>query len=49
MCVIDIPITIIEQIDKYRRHRLWKGSDMNAHKPSQAAWEMVTRPKLEGV
>lgn len=49
MCTIKVPLKIIEQIEKYMKRCLWRGSDMNARKPPQAAWEMVTRPKSEGV
>jgi hypothetical protein len=40
-------ITIIEQIDKYKRHCLWRGSDINSKKPPKAAWKMVCIP-IEG-
>jgi hypothetical protein len=48
MCIIQLSITIIQQIDKYRRHCLWRGSDLNAKKPPLAAWKQVQRPKLKG-
>jgi hypothetical protein len=48
MCTIKLPISIISQIDKYRMHCLWRGGDVNARKPSLAAWKMVSRPKMEG-
>ena len=48
MCSITLPATVIEQIDKYRRHCLWRGSDLNAKKPPLAAWKRVQRPKLKG-
>jgi hypothetical protein len=35
-------------VDKYRRHCLWRGGDINAKKPPLAAWKMVTKPKLKG-
>lgn len=38
----------IKQIDKYRKHCLWRGSDLNAKQPSRAAWTMVCLPKQEG-
>jgi hypothetical protein len=44
---IKIPIFIIKQIDKYRRH-LWRGGDINFKKPSLAAWKLITRPKKKG-
>lgn len=43
-----LPKTIIKQIDKYRKHCLWRGSDLNSKKPPKAAWPMVTLPKEEG-
>ena len=30
--------TVIQQIDKYRKHCLWRGSDINAKKPPKVAW-----------
>jgi hypothetical protein len=30
MCSIKIPITILKLVDKYRRHCLWRGEDINA-------------------
>jgi hypothetical protein len=48
MCSIKIPITILQQIDQYRRHCLWRGGDINGRKPPLAAWKMVAKPKLKG-
>lgn len=48
MCSIKIPITIIEKIDKYRKHCLWRGTEVNLKKPPKAAWKMVCLPKEEG-
>jgi hypothetical protein len=48
LCSIKVPAIIIKQIDKYRRHCLWRSSDMNAKKPPLAAWKMVTKPKSKG-
>jgi hypothetical protein len=45
---LKLPKTIIKQIDKYRKHCLWRGGDINAGKPAMAAWSMVTKPKTEG-
>lgn len=36
---------MIKQLDKYRKHCLWRGSDLNSKKPSKAAWLMVCLPK----
>jgi hypothetical protein len=43
-----LPKTIIKQIDKYRKHCLWRGSDSNNKKPPKAAWPMVSLPKEQG-
>lgn len=48
MHTIKVPIAIQELIDKYRKHLLWRGSDINAKKPSLTAWDTVTRPKSQG-
>jgi len=43
-----LPKTIIKQIDKFRKHCLWRGSNANNRKPLKAAWPMVCVPKEEG-
>jgi hypothetical protein len=43
-----LPKTVIKQIDKYRKHCLWRGSDLQSKKPSKATWPLVTLPKDEG-
>jgi hypothetical protein len=48
MCSIKVPQEIWKQIDKYKRHCLWRGGDINAKKPPLVAWKMVTRPKSKG-
>jgi hypothetical protein len=48
MCSLVPPKSIIKQIDKYRKHCLWRGSDINARKPPKAEWKMVCVPKDEG-
>lgn len=37
----------MKQVDKYRKHNLWRGGDVNAKNPPKAAWEMVCLPKSE--
>jgi hypothetical protein len=39
---------MIKQVDKYRKHCLWIGADLNAKSPPKAAWEMLCIPKKEG-
>jgi hypothetical protein len=48
MCSLILPKNIIKQIDKYRKHCLWRGNDLNDRKPPKAAWKMVCGPKIEG-
>jgi hypothetical protein len=48
MCTLKLPKTVIKQIDKLRRHCLWRGTDINAKKPSQVAWKSVCKPKTQG-
>jgi hypothetical protein len=48
MRTIKVPITILQQVDKYRKHCLWKGGDTNSRKPPLAIWKLVTKPKLKG-
>jgi hypothetical protein len=48
MCTFLLPKTVIKQIDKFRKHCLWRGSDPNSKKPFKAAWPLITLPKTEG-
>jgi hypothetical protein len=40
--------TVIKQIDKFKKHCLWRGADLNAKTPPKAAWDLVCLPKKEG-
>jgi hypothetical protein len=44
MCSIKVPIEILNQIDKYCRHCLWRGGDAN-EKKTLTTWKMVCKPK----
>lgn len=48
LCTFKLQDTVIEQIDKYRRHCLWRGSDLHSKKPPSAVWPMVYSTKEEG-
>ena len=48
MCTLLFPQIVIDQIDKYRKYCLWRGSDINAKSSPKAAWSMVCLPKEEG-
>jgi hypothetical protein len=47
-CTIKLHKTVIKQLDKYRKHCLWRGSEINAKLPSKATWSKVCLPKMEG-
>jgi hypothetical protein len=48
MCSLELPKTVIKQIDKFRKHCLWRGSDINGKAQPKAAWKLVSKPKREG-
>jgi hypothetical protein len=48
MSIMEMPPTIRQQIDKYRKHCMWRGSNLNTRKPPLAAWKLATKPKREG-
>jgi hypothetical protein len=47
-CTLKLHKGVIEQLDKYRKHCLWRGADLNANQPPKATWPMVCLPKREG-
>jgi hypothetical protein len=47
-CTLKLHKGVIEQLDKYRKHCLWRGSDLNAKQAPKAAWSVVCLPKKEG-
>jgi hypothetical protein len=48
LCTFKMHKTVIHQIDKYIKHYLWRGADINDKTPPKAAWDMVCLPKSEG-
>jgi hypothetical protein len=49
LCVLKIPLQILEFIDRARRHCLWKKSEDREEKTySLAAWDIVCQPKDKG-
>jgi hypothetical protein len=48
MCTFYLHVTIREQIDKYRKHCLWRGSDDSNRINAKAAWQLVTTAKEDG-
>jgi hypothetical protein len=47
ICTFLLLKTIIKQIDKFRKHCLWRDVDLNNKNAQKAAWLMVCLPKLE--
>ena len=39
---------VVERINKYRKHCLWNGGEINRRGKCLAAWETTRRPKKEG-
>lgn len=48
MCTFSLHVSIREQVDKYRKLCLWRGSDENNRMNAKAAWSLVTKTKEEG-
>ena len=48
MCAYLLPKTVIRQIDKFRTHCLWRGSDPHSKTPQKAAWKLVCNSKENG-
>jgi len=48
MCTFKLQFTVIDQIDKLRKHCLWRGADLQSKKQANAAWTMVCKSKDEG-
>jgi hypothetical protein len=49
LCVLELPLQIIEFVDRARRHCLWrKSEDRNEKSYSLAAWDLVCQLKKKG-
>lgn len=48
LCSLELPKAVIKQIDKYRKHCLWRGSNVNRRTQPKAAWDMVCVSKDDG-
>ena len=48
MCTFKLHQTMIKHIDKFIKHCLWIGADLNAKSPPKAACHMVCLPKSQG-
>jgi hypothetical protein len=43
-----VPISILDQVDKYRKHCLWDKGDVNRKSGCLVAWKKATHPKNQG-
>jgi hypothetical protein len=48
MCSYKVPISILDQMDKYRKHCLWNRGDINKKRGCLVAWKNATRTKNQG-
>jgi hypothetical protein len=48
MCSISVPIAIHKDIDRARRHCMWRKTYYNAKSKAWVAWRKCTRPKKKG-
>jgi hypothetical protein len=48
MCTLLLPKTVIGNIDRARKHCLWRGSEVNSNRKLLAAWDKVCQPKKKG-
>jgi hypothetical protein len=45
MCSVAVPVDVLENVDRTRRHGMWRNSDSNAKSKSLVAQRNCTRPK----
>lgn len=48
LCTLRVPISTIEQIDKYKKHFLWDKGDINRKGACLVAWKKACVPKDQG-
>lgn len=48
MCTLKLPASIIDQIDKYRKHELWDNGYINRKGTCLVVWKKACRPKDQG-
>jgi hypothetical protein len=48
MCTLQLPVSVLDYIDRARRHCLWRSSDSNAKMKPLVAWKKCSKPKRKG-
>jgi hypothetical protein len=49
LCSLKVYQWILVEVDKYRRHCLWREKDLQKKNPPLATWDLVCKPKKQGV
>ena len=48
MCSMNLPVGVIENIDRSRKQCLWRGNNATKKGGNLAAWSLVQKPKDKG-
>jgi hypothetical protein len=48
MCLMMVPVAVIEYFERAHRHCMWRNSDSNAKSKPLVAWRKCTGPKRKG-
>jgi hypothetical protein len=48
MCYVQVPVAVLEYLDRARRYGMWNKSESNARSKPLVAWKKCTRPKKKG-
>jgi hypothetical protein len=48
LCSLKLYQWVLAEVDKYRRHCLWRDKDLQKKNPPLAAWDLVCKTKKQG-
>jgi hypothetical protein len=48
MCTLQLLVSVLDHIDRARRHYLWRSSDSNTKMKPLVAWKKCSKPKRKG-
>jgi hypothetical protein len=48
MCFVAVPVAVLEDIKRARRHCMWRNFDCNVKSKPLEAWRKCTMPKKKG-
>jgi hypothetical protein len=49
LCSLKLYQWVLAEVDKYMRHCLWRDKDLQKKNPPLTAWDLVCKPKKQGV